>query len=71
MNAGENYHIALIDYLQRWDLGKQSEKWWKNLFGKQDVSAQQPTVYQMRFMRFLKEITSCDSHRGTRERISR
>jgi hypothetical protein len=65
-SAGEHYHIALIDYLQKWDLGKQSEKWWKNLFGKRDVSAQQPTHYQLRFMRFLNQITASDSHRATR-----
>lgn len=67
----EHYHIALIDYLQKWDLGKKSEKWWKNLFGKHDVSALQPSDYQLRFMRFIKEITTCDSHRGTREPLSR
>lgn len=61
----------MIDYLQKWDLQKKSEQWWKKLFGKKDVSAQQPSVYQFRFMKFLQDITSCDSHRVTRELISR
>jgi len=28
------YHIGVIDYMQKWDLQKKSEKWWKNLIGK-------------------------------------
>jgi N-glycosylase/DNA lyase len=71
IDPNEFYHISLIDYLQKWDLQKKSEQWWKKLFGKKDVSAQQPSVYQFRFMKFLQEITKCDSHRVTRELISR
>lgn len=71
VEPSEHYHFALIDYLQKWDLGKKSEKWWKNLFGKHDVSAQRPSDYQFRFMRFIAHITGCISHRVTREILSR
>jgi hypothetical protein len=39
VDPNEYYHISLIDYLQKWDLKKKGEKWWKNLFGKKDTSA--------------------------------
>jgi len=26
--------------MQKWDFQKKSEKWWKNLLGKKDVSAE-------------------------------
>ena len=35
----EYYHIGIIDYMQKWDLQKKGEKWWKNMLGKKDVSA--------------------------------
>lgn len=54
IDPNEYYHISLIDYFQKWDLQKKSEKWWKNLFGKKDVSAQQPSVYQLRFIKFIR-----------------
>jgi hypothetical protein len=50
--------MALIDISQKWDLQKKGEKWWKNIIGKIDTSAQQPSVYQQRFMNFMREITS-------------
>ena len=54
------YHISLIDVSQKWDRQKKSEKWWKKFIGKKDVSAQQPSFYQERFMNFMREITTFD-----------
>lgn len=56
-NKNVYYHLGIIDYLQRWDLQKKGEKWWKNLLGKKDISAQKPKKYQHRFMTFIAEIT--------------
>lgn len=50
----EFYHIGIIDYMQKWDLQKKGEKWWKTLIGKKDVSAQQPNIYQKRFLNFVE-----------------
>lgn len=50
------YHIGVIDYLQRWDFQKKGEKWWKRLWGKKDISAQEPKKYQLRYMAFVNEI---------------
>lgn len=49
----EYYHIGVIDYMQKWDFQKKSEKWWKNFTGKKDVSAEEPNRYQIRFMEFV------------------
>ena len=38
----EYYHFGVIDYLQRWDLQKKGEKWWKKFLGKKDFSAERP-----------------------------
>lgn len=56
-NPKEYYHIGIIDYIQKWDLQKKGEKWWKNLIGKVEVSAEEPNRYQSRFMIFVDEIT--------------
>lgn len=50
------YHIGIIDYLQKWDFQKKGEKWWKRLWGKKDISAQEPKKYQLRYMAFVNEI---------------
>lgn len=50
------YHIGIIDYLQKWDLQKKGEKWWKKLLRKKDFSAQNPKKYQLRYMTFVNEI---------------
>lgn len=39
--------------MQKWDLQKKSEKWWKNLIGKKEISAEEPNKYQNRFMIFV------------------
>lgn len=44
--------------MQKWDLQKKSEKWWKNMLGKRNVSAAAPDVYQKRFQNFVQDITS-------------
>ena len=44
--------------MQKWDLQKKGEKWWKNLMGKKDVSAAEPNHYQTRFMQFVDEIAT-------------
>jgi hypothetical protein len=59
------YHIGIIDYLQKWGLQKRGEKWWKNMMGKRDISAQAPKKYQQRFMTFVSEITDYVSYRDT------
>jgi hypothetical protein len=55
---GIYYHIALIDISQKWDITKKGEQWWKRILGKKDTSAQQPSTYQARFMKFIREITT-------------
>jgi hypothetical protein len=42
--------------MQAWNIQKISEKWWKTLLGAEDVSAQQPDVYRIRFMDFVESI---------------
>ena len=44
--------------MQKWDLQKKGEKWWKNMLGKKDVSAAEPNYYQKRFMQFVDEIVT-------------
>lgn len=44
--------------MQKWDLQKKSEKWWKNFLGKKNVSAASPEIYQKRFELMVEEITS-------------
>ena len=56
--AEQYYHIGIIDYMQKWDLQKKSEKWWKNMIGKKHVSAAEPNHYQKRFMQFVDEIVT-------------
>ena len=58
------YHISLIDVSQKWDLQKKGEQWWKKILGKKDTSAQQPSVYQNRFINFISEITAMGSNIG-------
>ena len=59
-NNQENsyYHVSLIDVTQKWDRGKKGENWWKRMMGKKDTSAQQPSIYQARFMHFMRQITT-------------
>ena len=52
-SPNEFYHFGVIDYLQRWDLQKKGEKWWKKMLGKKDFSAERPNLYQERFMQFI------------------
>lgn len=44
--------------MQKWDLQKKSEKWWKNLLGKKNVSAAAPEIYQRRFEAMVEDITN-------------
>ena len=53
------YHISLIDISQKWDIQKKSEKWWKRFLGKKDTSAQEPSVYKNRFLKFISKISDC------------
>ena len=57
-HENEYYHIGIIDYMQKWDLQKKGEKWWKNMLGKKDVSAAEPNYYQKRFIQFVEEIVT-------------
>lgn len=50
------YHVGIIDYMQAWNIQKRGEKWWKMLLGANDVSAQQPDVYRLRFIDFVEGI---------------
>jgi len=53
------YHVALIDYLQEWNLNKKLERYAKIYFKNADpsgLSAIAPAEYQRRFMRFMKDI---------------
>lgn len=53
------YHVALIDYLQEWNLNKKLERYAKIHFKNADpsgLSAIAPAEYQRRFMRFMKDI---------------
>ena len=55
---GVYYHIGIIDILQRWDIQKNVEKWWKKLLGKKDISAEGPKKYQTRFVHYIRQITA-------------
>lgn len=57
LNEKEFYHIGIIDYMQAWNISKQSENWFKSLIGKKEISSQEPNFYQRRFMQFVEEIT--------------
>jgi hypothetical protein len=52
------YHLALIDYLQEWNLDKKLERFAKITFKNANpagLSAIEPDAYQKRFMRFMKD----------------
>jgi hypothetical protein len=53
---GYIYHIAIIDYLQAWDLGKKSENIFKQCLGKDGdkISAVEPLKYALRFSQFIE-----------------
>lgn len=54
LNEKEFYHIGIIDYMQAWNISKQSENWFKSLIGKKEISSQEPNFYQRRFMQFVE-----------------
>lgn len=47
----EAYHMAIIDFLQDWNLWKRLES--ASKFGKGNISAVEPVRYQRRFEKFL------------------
>ena len=57
-DKGKVYHLAIIDYLQGWNCGKQGETFFKtNFLGqeKKAVSSMPPIPYGDRFYQFMKE----------------
>lgn len=52
------YHIAIIDYLQAFDLEKKAENWIKvNIYNRDGnlISAVDPVLYAKRFFKFMRE----------------
>ena len=52
------YHIAIIDYLQEYNLEKKAENFIKVNFYQRDenkISATNPLLYMKRFYQFMKE----------------
>ena len=55
-DSSEVYHIGIIDYLQKWDLSKKSEAFFKSkILGKDKnlISAVPPEKYEKRFREFM------------------
>ena len=51
------YHIAIIDYLQAYNLEKKAENWvkvWLYQRNEPLISAVNPTLYKKRFFKFMK-----------------
>lgn len=55
----ELYHIGIIDYLQRWDMTKKQERFFKTKFlnkNKDQLSAIEPVEYQKRWYEFMSHL---------------
>jgi hypothetical protein len=58
------YHISIIDYLQHYDLNKQTERFAKTIllkltnsdFKPEHISSIEPAAYKQRFMQFVKKV---------------
>lgn len=51
------YHIAIIDYIQEWNLKKQAERFYKTMIRRVDgneLSAMEPEQYADRFLKFME-----------------
>ena len=51
------YHISIIDYLQKYDLGKKTERFWKTTFKgaiPKELSSTNPSLYAERFSHFMQ-----------------
>ena len=58
VNAPRVYHIAIIDYLQEWNLNKKLERFTKTVLlgkDKQTLSAIEPEQYSKRFRNFMEK----------------
>ena len=58
MNTPRVYHIAIIDYLQEWNLNKKLERFTKTVLlgkDKQTLSAIEPEQYSERFCNFMEK----------------
>ena len=58
MNTPRVYHIAIIDYLQEWNLNKKLERFTKTVLlgkDKQNLSAIEPEQYSKRFRSFMEK----------------
>ena len=58
MNGPRIYHIAIIDYLQEWNLSKKLERFTKTVLmgkDKQTLSAIEPETYGIRFLSFMEK----------------
>ena len=62
------YHVAIIDYLQDWSVGKWTENKVKRLVASleglqgKDVSVQHPHFYKLRFDQFTKKTVFNNIH---------
>jgi alpha-D-ribose 1-methylphosphonate 5-triphosphate diphosphatase PhnM len=54
---GQLTHISIIDYLQKWNAKKKSERYVKIILGKSaaGLSAIEPQAYCKRFIEFMEE----------------
>ena len=58
VNTPRVYHIAIIDYLQEWNLNKKLERFTKTVLlgkDKQTLSAIEPEQYSERFCSFMEK----------------
>jgi 1-phosphatidylinositol-4-phosphate 5-kinase len=55
-SCGRVYNIALIDFLQRYNLSKKAEREVKRFLSSDDPSAISPNKYAERFVSFLQKI---------------
>lgn len=58
------YHLAIIDYLQDFNLEKRSESWVKTAINKEgaEISAINPDPYAIRYLKYMKETVIIDQH---------
>ena len=58
VNTPRVYHIAIIDYLQEWNLNKKLERFTKTVLlgkDKDNLSAIEPEQYSKRFLSFMEK----------------
>lgn len=64
------YHIAIIDYLQGWDIEKRGENFYKVVLKQRKeykISCVNPDLYKHRFYKFMKDNVIINQFRKTRE----